>query len=189
MGSKLIDMMVSAVEEGYTPRSVVETSLVFGPGARAKVNKATTAKDYHTGAAVTIPEGTVVTVIGVGGGDTGNDHHVMLPNGNQAVVPFYDLGESMLQQEHVDEMMLTSGVVKKITLSKPLPQSAIEWLEAGYMDFDVELPAVPDKDDDKSVVFMMKGEDEVMLDAAIGDLKTAAGTSFKSVAPASLGDW
>jgi len=189
MYNKLIDQMVTAVEAGYTPRSVWETSLTYAPGSTAKVNKATTGKDPSTGAAIAIPEGDVVSIIGVGGGDSGNDHHVLLKDGRQAYVPYYDLGESTLSKaDEINENDLV-GVVSKVTLSKPLPQSAIDWLSGGYVDYGVELPHTPQADSSSSTSFLMKAEDQEMLDGALEALKKVAGASYKSSASASLTDW
>ena len=92
--SKLIDSMIDAVQAGSDPREVYESSLTYPPGSSVKVNKATTGTDPNTGSSVSVPEGTVVTIIGVGGGESGVDHHVQLPDGDQAVIPFADLGEA-----------------------------------------------------------------------------------------------
>ena len=188
MSNPLIDQMVSAVEEGYTPRSVWETSLTYAPGSTVKVNKATTGKDPDTGAAVSVPEGEVVSIIGVGGGETGNDHHVLLKDGRQAFIHYYDLGESILQREYIDENNLV-GVVSKVTLSKPLPQSTVEWLTGGYRDYGVELPYKPQADSSSATSFLMKAEDQEMLDGALDALKRVSGASYKGDASASLTDW
>lgn len=186
----VIDQMVAAVEEGFTPRSVWETSLTYSPGSAVKVNKATTAQLYPDGGSVSIPEGTKVSIVGVGGGASGVDHHVMLPDGRQAIVPFYNLGESTLKKPSnpVEENQLV-GSVAKVTLAKPLPQSALDWLKDEYYDWGVNLPSAPQSDSSTSVTFLMKAEDQETLDAAIEALKRVAGASFKSSAAASLTDW
>ena len=188
MSNELINQMIAAVEDGYTPRSVWETSLTYAPGSTAKVNKATTGKDPETGAAVSVPEGEIVSIIGVGGGDTGNDHHVLLKDGRQAFISYYDLGESTLRKDSVDENDLV-GIVSKVTLSKPLPQSAIDWMSGGYLDYGVELPHTPQADSSTSTTFLMKAEDQEMLDGALEALKKVAGASYKSAAVSSLTDW
>jgi hypothetical protein len=94
MSRELINSMVNAVNEGHSPRKVLETSLTYAPGSSVRVNKATRGTDPDTGASVSVPEGTVVTIIGVGGGGSGVDHHVRLESGDQAVIPFMDLGEA-----------------------------------------------------------------------------------------------
>jgi hypothetical protein len=43
--STMMEQMVAAVEDGYTPESVWETSLTFSPGSSVKVNKSTTGTD------------------------------------------------------------------------------------------------------------------------------------------------
>lgn len=191
MASDMIKQMVAAVERGFTPRSVVEATLVYKPGSNVKVNKSTTGVDYHTKASVTIPEGTLVSVVGVGAGPSGVDHHVMLPDGKQVIIPFADLGESILKRarNRIREMELLTGSVVKVSMIKPLPQSVLDWLQVNYMDFGVELPPVPLVDDDSSLVFMMKGESPECLETAIDDLKSWAGASFKSADPVSLTDW
>lgn len=191
MIQKMVEQMVAAVEEGYTPRSVWETSLTFAPGSTVKVNKATTGTDPVSGASITIPEGEVVSILGIGGGTSGVDHHVLLKDGRQAIVPFYDLGEASLMREDGSSLYESDliGVVSKITLAKPLPQSAIDWLGGGYFDYGVELPYTPQTDSTSSTTFLMKAEDQDMLDAAIESLKKVAGASYKSDSPASLTDW
>lgn len=195
MSQAMINQMVAAVEEGYTPRSVWETSLTYAPGSTVKVNKATTVTDPQSGSTFTIPEGEVVSILAVGGGPSGNDHHVELKDGRQAIVPYYDLGESELKKsdENLNEMSDLVGVVAKITLTKPLPQSAIDWLggvgEGAYADYGVMLPYSPLSDSDSSVSFLMKADDQDTLDSAIEVLKKVSGASYKSDASASLTDW
>lgn len=190
MSHEMIKQMVAAVEEGYTPRSVWETSLTFAPGSTVKVNKATTGKDPQTGAAISVPEGEVVSILGVGGGTSGVDHHVLLKDGRQAVIPFYDLGESSLEKDDGDQVNESLvGVVAKITLTKPLPQSAVDWLKSGYYDYGVALPYKPQADSSSATSFLMKAEDQETLDGAVEALKKVAGSSFKSSSPATLTDW
>ena len=93
--TRLVEHMVRAVRRGFTPRSVYETTLTYHPGSQVKVNKDTVGKD-NTGGDVSIPGGTVVSVTGVGGGTSGHDFVVALPDGKQVTVPFMDIGESML---------------------------------------------------------------------------------------------
>ena len=190
MTQEMIKQMVAAVEGGYTPRSVWETSLTFAPGSTVKVNKATTGTDPQTGASISIPEGEVVSILAVGGGPSGVDHHVRLKDGRQAIVPFYDLGESSLERDgsELNESDLV-GIVSKITLAKPLPQSTIDWLAGGYQDYGVELPYAPQADSGSATTFLMKATDQETLDAAIEALKKVAGASYKSDAAASLTDW
>ena len=191
MSSEMINRMVQLVsEEGYTPKSVWESSLSIHIGSTARVNKTTTATEYQTGNSLSVPEDTVVTVIGVGGGHSGADHHVLLPDGRQAVIPFYDLGEGFEKEgeENTVSEGLT-GAVAKVSLTKPLPQSALEWLKGGYMDYGVSLPGTPSDDSEKAVSFMMKSEDQGMLDSALEALKKVAGATFKSSAAATLTDW
>lgn len=193
MSQEMIKQMVAAVEEGYSPRSVWETSLTFAPGATVKVNKATTGTDPQTGASVSIPEGEVVSILGIGGGPSGTDHHVLLKDGRQAIVPFYDLGEAtLLRRAPYDQAIYESdliGVVSKITLAKPLPQSTVDWLAGGHQDYGVELPYSPQADSGTAITFLMKADDQEMLDAAIEALKKVAGASYKSSTSASLTDW
>lgn len=179
----MIDQMIELVNEGLDPRAVVEATLSLHPGSTAKVNKSTTGKDPHSEATFAIPEGSVVTVIGIGGGDSGTDHHVQLEDGRQAIIPFMDLGESILQQEEL------TGAVAKVTLAKPLPQSALDFLSGEYADYGVELPENPEADSAASVTFLMKAEDEESLEMGIDHLKKLAGASFKSSAAATVLDW
>jgi len=194
MANELIEQMVELVEQGYTPLSVWESTLTYHAGSAVKVNKATTGKDPETGSSIAVPEGTVVTIVGVGGGESGNDPHVQLPSGQQAIIPFYDLGEGEVGlskgdalDEDVQEEL--TGVVHKVTLSKPLPQGAVDWLASGYMDYGVELPDTPSDDSASAVSFLMKGEDEETVEAALEGLKKEAGTSFKSSSAATMVDW
>jgi len=90
-------------------------------------------------------------------------------------------------QESVDEDI--TGSVIKVVLNKPLPQSVVDWVERGYVDYGVELPSVPQADDAKSVTFLMKSEDADMLNSAVESLKKIAGASFKSSADATMIDW
>lgn len=189
MSSEMIEQMVTAVQDGYRARSVWETSLTYAPGSSVKVNKATSATDPNTGASLTIPEGEVVTILGVGGGPSGVDHHVLRPNGSQAIVPFYNLGESTLKKNGASLSEALVGVVKKVVLTKPLPQSVIDWVGGGYADYGVELPDVPMDDSSSAVTFLMKSEDEEMMSSAMDSLKKAAGGSFKSEADSDLTAW
>ncbi len=181
----LINSMVTRVTAGHDPDSVWETSMRYGLGNSVKVNKATTAREEGTGNSVSVPEGTVVTISNIGGGKSGLDHVVRLPDGRNVTVPFADLGEAF--PDSTNEELV--GSVTKVVLSKPLPQSAIDWITSGYMDLGVELPSEPEDDSATSMSFLMKGEDQEMLDFALEDLKKVAGTSFKSSKPASLNDW
>ncbi len=70
MASDLVSRMVSLVERGHSPGKVLESSLNYGPGSSVKVNKATTGKDPQTGGSISIPEGTVVSILGIGGGNS-----------------------------------------------------------------------------------------------------------------------
>lgn len=96
---QLIEAMVKAVEDGYTPESVYETSLTYHPGSKIRVNKATTGKKWPDGGDVAIPKGAVVSVVGVGGGPSGKDTLCRMDNGDQAYIPFYDLYEDTLQKD------------------------------------------------------------------------------------------
>lgn len=226
--SERIDAMVSMVQDGYTPRSVWEGTLSLHPGSSAKVNKATTGMDPQSGASVSVPEGSMVTIVGVGAGDSGVDHLVQLDDGKKIVIPHADLGESELVKVEAkddpdmkkyeceecgaimesgdapgkceecgsEKMKLVAqkkeeltGAVAKITLAKPLPQSAMDWVSGGYMDYAVELPETPMDDSAKEVSFLMKAEDEDMLAGGVEALKKAAGSSFKSSAPSTMVDW
>jgi len=114
--SQLINSMIKAVHEGHDPREVLETSLTYPPGSSVKVNKATTAKDPVSGATFSVPEGTVATILGVGGGESGVDHHVSLPGGKQGIIPFMDLGEAEEFSDKEKKAMMSSvrDLVKKV---------------------------------------------------------------------------
>lgn len=195
MSDKMIEQMVNAVESGFSPRSVWESSLTYSPGSTVKVNKSTSAVDAVSGATFTIPEGEVVSILGVGGGKTGNDHHIVTKDGRQAFINYYDLGESELQQssdeddnkDSIDEGVV--GFVKKVTLEKPLPTSATDWLTNGYYDWGVELPDMPSSDTKTAVTFVMKARTQSAMDAAVATLKDRCGSSYKSDADATLEDW
>ncbi|MCG8435651.1 MAG: hypothetical protein MJA83_16630 [Gammaproteobacteria bacterium] len=190
MSSDVIDRMVSLVEDGYAPDSVWESSLTFHPGSSVKINQTVTAVDPSTGSSVTVPEGEVVTVLGVGGGDSGNDGHVLRADGaSQAIVPYRAMGENLRKvgENPIEESL--SDVVAKVTLSKPLPASVVSWLRVGYMDYEVSLPMHPESDSASSITFLMKARDQEMLDMAKEHLKKEAGSSYKSDAVASMTDW
>ncbi len=192
MSSELIEQMVDLVGEGYTPNSIWEHSLTWHGGSEVKVNKATTGHDPITKASISVPEGTVVTIHGTGGGHSGNDPHCRLPDGRQAIIPYYDLGEAHLEKVDDDGNPISeeiTGAVAKVSLTKPLPQSAIDWVGGGYMDYGVELPDMPSADSSSAVTFLMKAEDEETLESAIDSLKKFAGASFKSTSSATLVDW
>ncbi len=188
MASDIVTRMVGLVEKGNDPKHVLESSLSYGPGSSVKVNKATTGTDPQTGGSVSIPEGTLVTILGIGGGDSGSDHHAQLQDGRQVIIPFADLGESFESNDDDLDEDLTGSVVQ-VVLSKPLPDGAVSWLEGGFMDYGVQLPSEPMKDDSGSVTFLMKADDKEMLDSALEVLKREAGASFKSSKDASLTDW
>lgn len=193
MSAEAIERMVALVEQGYTPRSVVESSLTFSPGSSVKVNRTTPATDPSNGSSITVPEGEVVTILGVGGGDSGNDGHVLRADGSsQAIIPYQALGEALVKEDEepgqpIEEGL--TGVVSKITLAKPLPQSVTDWLGGGYHDYDVQLPYHPQADSSSSVTFLMKAPDEDMLEMAKDTLKKMAGASYKSDAESNLTDW
>ena len=96
--SKLIEQMIKSVQDGYTPRSVYEATLTYHPGSTVRVNKDTTGILFPTGGDVSVPHGTIVSIVGVGAGPSGKDHLVRLPDGQQATIPFYNLGESVLRR-------------------------------------------------------------------------------------------
>jgi len=179
--SRHVHEMISQVANGANAREVIESSLVFHPGSTARVNKATTAQKYMSDGTVSVPYGTVASIMAVGGGPSGNDHPVLLPDGTQAVIPFNDLGES------VEEGL--TGAVVKITLTKPLPRSATQWLEGGYVEDGMCIPDVPSNDDQKELTFLMKAADDEAIEIGISRVKRVAGASFKSSAAASLNDW
>lgn len=99
MRRDILEQMVQAVRKGYTARSVFETSLTWHPGSSVRINKDTTGKLINDGGDVAIPKGSVVTVVGVGGGESGKDTLCLLPSGQQATIPFYDLGEGVLRRK------------------------------------------------------------------------------------------
>ena len=86
----LIDRAVKLVQEGNDPSAVIE-SVILSAGVTAKVNKPSKGYDPENAAAVTVPEGTVVTIAATGAGLSGVDYLVLLPSGRQAVIPFNDL--------------------------------------------------------------------------------------------------
>jgi len=101
--STLIENMIGLVQGGFTPRSVWESTMSLHIGSAAKVNKDTTATEYEKDTKIPLKAGDVVTVVALGAGDSGNDHHVQLADGRQAIVPFYDLGESLVESEDGDD--------------------------------------------------------------------------------------
>lgn len=92
--NKLIEKMVRLVQRGHSPQKVWESSLSLHPGSMAQVNKSTTAKAFQGNESVSVSKGTNVTVVGVGGGESGVDHHVQLPDGKHVVIPFSDLSSA-----------------------------------------------------------------------------------------------
>lgn len=92
MADKIIEHMVRLVQRGVNPRKVWETSMTYHPGATVMINKATTAKKLNSQESIDVAKDTLVTIVGVGGGPSGHDMHCRLPDGTQAIVPFYDLG-------------------------------------------------------------------------------------------------
>jgi len=186
MANPLIEQMVTAVGKGYRPKHVWESSLNFHPGSPVKVNKATTG-ELLGGGSVAIPEGSVVTVVGVGGGPSGVDHQVMLQDGRQAVVPFADLGEEVLRARKVSEQI--TDVAAKVTLSKPLPDGCTAFLTSGYTSMGVELPHTPSSDSDSAMTFYVKAPSTEVMQAFLSQLEKCAGASFKSSAEATLTDY
>lgn len=180
MANPMIESMVKAVQQGRKPRNVWETSLTYAPGSTQKLNKDTSAS-LREGGTVSLKAGSTVTVVGIGGGSSGVDHHVQLPDGREAFIPFYDLGESVRES--------LADVVMKVTLNKPLPQSVIDWLRNGYYDWGVNMPERPAADSATSVTFYMKAAEQNVLDIAVEELKKLAGTSFKSADFAALTDF
>lgn len=92
MASKMIEQMVRLVQRGHSPKKVWESSLCFAPGSSVLVNQDTEAKVYMTNESTRVAKGTVVTIVGVGGGNSGVDHHARLPDGKQVIIPFAALG-------------------------------------------------------------------------------------------------
>ena len=190
MSADAIHSMVDLVGQGYTPNSVWESSLTYHIGSSVKINQTISGEDPVSGAAVTVPEGEVVTIIAIGGGNSGNDGHVLRADGeSQAIIPRVALGESLKKVGEETTSEDLTGVVTKVTLSKPLPQSVVDWLQGGYMDYEVMLPMNPQSDSATALTFFMKAEDEEMLTMAVDTLKKMAGASYKSDAAATLTDW
>lgn len=194
--SKVIEQMIRAVRDGYTPRSVFESTLSLHPGSTARVNKDTTVA-LQDGGTAPIARGEVVSIVGVGGGVSGTDHFVQLSDGRKGTVPFYDLGESTLRRakrvvREADEPAEDDGDprIVRVELTKPLSQEAEDWLKTGYKSEDgLELPQMPEDDQPDGVSFLMKAKDQECLGKALGELKKVAAENIKKIEPASEDDW
>ncbi len=194
--SGIVDAAVELASMGLDHDKVLEATLSYGPGRRLRVKSGTTAtKDG--GGSVGVPEGTVVTVIGVGGGRSGVDPVVQLPDGTVATVPFDKVMEG-IESSDFDSNDDTGddkanegvvGSVARVTLAKPLPEAARAWLSKGYFEYGISLPPAPESDSASSVTFLMKAEDDDVLESTIELLKKMAGASFKSSKAATLVDW
>lgn len=219
MSKPVIEQMVRAVTDGYSPRSVYETSLTYHPGSTVKVNKDTKGMSFPDGAEVAVTKGSLVNIVGVGAGPSGKDHLVRLPDGSQATIPFYDLGESKLRRVREDDPTRSDdepGMASKpeaddeptetddnddpdeddddarvvrVELSKPLSSEAEDWLKSGYKEAGIELPDMPEDDQPDNVTFLMKAKDQEGLGKAIGELKKVAAENIAKIEPASKEDW
>lgn len=92
--STQVKYAVKLASMGLTPDKVLESSLTFHPGARIRA-KVGTSGMKEDGSTISIPEGTVMTVIGVGGGQSGVDPLVQLPSGEIVNVPFDQVMEGV----------------------------------------------------------------------------------------------
>ena len=92
--AEMVEHMVRLAQRGLKPSKVVESTLSFHPGSSAQVNKDTTAVGYQSNETLSVAKNTLVTIVGIGAGPSGVDHHVRLPDGKQVVIPFYDLNSS-----------------------------------------------------------------------------------------------
>jgi hypothetical protein len=183
----LIEKMVSMVRGGMDPRSVMEHMVTYSPGMSLKVNKATTGTEDGTGSFVPVAQGTVVSVILAGAGNSGADPLVLLPDGRKVVLPFMDVFESISRRKNRMSEQLTD-VYATVTLTKPIPSGLISCLSGGQLQ-GVTLPEHPLTDTDTNLSFLMRACTQGEMDAAIECIKVQAGTSFESSASAVADDW